>query len=579
MLPEKPITRDEMYLNRIATGSGTIPEKPITREEMYLAEITESGGGAGVTVDTSPTEGSENAVASGGVYAAIDDIRSDMETFKESLGYARYGVTGIGQEASALTRLYDAVGMVAEVGTDGDNSGVRNDFDSAPPFMRRKCVGHWVSDNGHARFVVQAYLGDPDYAEDGSMGDYVAVECPRCYYSFDHDTGTLVISAHKHEGYRAFDIFCRNHNQAETIEKFYAPAYFLGVKDGHAVSLPGLDDEQGLYKALVDTAKTYNSTALAYAMIMPAAWNFYQWALFTVEFATQNAQSIMMGCVSLRSVDREECHFTDANHVIKSYYDNSGIVGQYITISNAAGHVDGKYKATHKILNASRCNEDGTVNPNGNYLVLEVEDFNKGYVNYEVGTTYYYASRPYRTGSCNVVSTPSGSPRNNHDGRNPCKYRWVENPWGNHYQTSADLFNMREGSSNDDWYLDWYYLIKPWGYTLTDNGQPDENALKGDGFVKLSLKTPHAIYGNGHIRSKNYDFVYPDIWVSGGYSNASSSTYFCDNANVVESAKVRSCRFGGFWFSSVPGGPSHISANYGPGTRSALWSTYLFFAQ
>ena len=46
-LPEKPVTRKEMYLSAIAGENTTIPDPAITREEMYLKYIAEHGGGSG----------------------------------------------------------------------------------------------------------------------------------------------------------------------------------------------------------------------------------------------------------------------------------------------------------------------------------------------------------------------------------------------------------------------------------------------------------------------------------------------------------------------------------------------------
>ena len=141
--------------------------------------------------------------------------------------YKRYGVVGIGESANALTRCYDSVGMAAQVGTDGDNSDVVNDFDNALPFMWKKCVGTWTKVSGKAVFTVNKYLGEDGYAEDGTKGDYVAVEIPLSYYFFD---GTkLIVSAHKYEGYRAFDIFCIDHNQENVLDKIYVPAYAMGL--------------------------------------------------------------------------------------------------------------------------------------------------------------------------------------------------------------------------------------------------------------------------------------------------------------------------------------------------------------
>ena len=47
-IPDEPLTRVEMYLNKIATGDGDVPKEPKTRVEMYLAEIAENGDDGGV---------------------------------------------------------------------------------------------------------------------------------------------------------------------------------------------------------------------------------------------------------------------------------------------------------------------------------------------------------------------------------------------------------------------------------------------------------------------------------------------------------------------------------------------------
>ena len=126
--------------------------------------------------------------------ADISELGTRVDNIEEAEGLHRYGVSGIGQSANALTRLWDAVGMTAQVGTDGDNSNVINNFDDVTPFNRRKCVGDWYIEDGRAVFHVNAYYGDENFAEDGSMGSFVAVECPRAYdYLKD---GVLGVSAH-----------------------------------------------------------------------------------------------------------------------------------------------------------------------------------------------------------------------------------------------------------------------------------------------------------------------------------------------------------------------------------------------
>lgn len=46
-IPDEPLTRVEMYLNKIATGSGNTPEEPLTRMEQYLDYIAKNGGDGG----------------------------------------------------------------------------------------------------------------------------------------------------------------------------------------------------------------------------------------------------------------------------------------------------------------------------------------------------------------------------------------------------------------------------------------------------------------------------------------------------------------------------------------------------
>ena len=509
-----------------------------------------------------------------GITGALD---SRITAIEDTEGLHKYGVSGIGQSASALTRLWDSVGMTAQVGTDGDNSAVVNSFDSVTPFNRRKCVGKWELVGGKAVFRVEAYYGDENYAEDGTMGDYVAVECPRAFYYFKN--GTLGISAHKWGAdWKPFDIFCHDHNPDDTMEVCYLPAYALAVKDGHAVSLPGLPNEQGSYYQLVTAARTYDGAAGAKAMIMPAAVNFYEWALFTVEFATQNCQNIMQGCAGLRHDGNDRVTFTDATHALTSNYYASRVAGEYIAITPSTVDInDSSKKPTHKITEIIRCDENGNASASGTHQLLTLEDLGTGYYEYDTTTEYRIAARPYYTGACNGVETPSGSPVSNSDSYHPMKYRWRENVFGNQFHTSMDLFNQRVGTGDDDYYLKWFYLLDPASYTPSASGKPDAADLAT--FHELGVQTEHEIYANGYVKSKKYDAEFPDIWIPDATTGGSASTYFCDYAYLVFSSAVRSARFGGLWNNGSADGFSYMNAFYAPASASAYYGGDLCFAQ
>lgn len=515
----------------------------------------------------------------------------------DDLGMKRYGVLGYGQSITELTRTFDAVGMVAEVGTDGDNSGVRNDFDNAVPFMRRKCVGEWTLEDGHAVFHVKAYYGDADYIEDGSMGDYVAVECPRCYYYRNGEH--LIISAHQYPGYRPFDIFCRNHNPADTMPFVYLPAYALALKDGKAVSLPGLENENGSWDYLLGKARTYADGALGNkAMMLPASVAFYEEALMTVEFATTNLQNIMRSVCDMRSNANTQCKFLDQTHILVTDWEQAAqtsiagwnanwrIAGDYISVipEDISDIHDGRYRATHKIISVTRCDENGTASTSGKYSKLEVQDLGKNYWTYDYtgATNYKLGGRPHFTGETNSVSTPSGSPISLTDGHHVMKYRWRENVYGNQYWNSADVFIMRVGTDDSDYYLDWYYLNDPEIVdTFNNNSRPNATDLTSENFTKLDLITPHEKCVNHFIKSKKFSDLYPDIWIPNETTDGSSATtFFCDRCYLlVTSNTIRSLRFGGDWTTNISAGPSLLYAYSVVSSGNTSFGGHLFIKQ
>ena len=509
-------------------------------------------------------------------------VSAKVSAIEEAEGLHKYGVSGIGQSASALTRIWDSVGMTAQVGTDGDNSNVVNNFDDVTPFNRRKCVGHWEIRNGGAHFVVEAYYGEEGYAEDGSKGDYVAVECPRAYYYLKD--GILGVSAHHYQGWRPFDIFCRNHDEEDTFEYAYLPAYALAVDaDGHAVSLPGLDNAQGNYAQLLNMARTYKGGAIGgLAVIQPAAVNFYEWALFTVEFAQQNSQTVMQGCTSLRNSNDDRVTFVDATHLLTSNYFAARVAGQYISVIAADIDINHSgYLATHKVTAVTRCDSAGNTSASGTHQLLTVEDLDRNYYEYDTtgATEYRIAARPYRTGCCDGVSTPSGSPVSNNDAYHPMRYRWRENVYGNQYKTSVDLFNKRIGTGDDDYYLEHYYLHDPANYVPANTNKPDAADLQTAVFTKLDVETPHSKYINGYVKSKVYSTEYPDIWIPDETTGGSASTFYADYAYLVNPYAVRSVRFGGYWYSGSSAGFSSFLGYNGPASGLALFGGDLCFIQ
>ena len=168
----------------------------------------------------------------------FEDALAELALFSHSS--KRYGVSGVGGITVDLTRLWDSVGKTANVGTDTQTAV--NDFDSLAPFNRRKCVGDWATVGGKPVFTVQSYFGDPDFAEDGTKGNYVAVEIdPLWYYQEDFSqdnpvsiSGTIGVSPSMIFGWKPHPI-CLNADGTIPRKNIFA-VLFIALKDGVAVS-------------------------------------------------------------------------------------------------------------------------------------------------------------------------------------------------------------------------------------------------------------------------------------------------------------------------------------------------------
>lgn len=92
-LPEKPLTRRELYLAKAAGQNVTLPETDLTREEMYLREIANGGGGGDVT-----KEYVDNAISN-----AVADIDDDISALSDTVADKVDKVTGKGLSTNDYT--------------------------------------------------------------------------------------------------------------------------------------------------------------------------------------------------------------------------------------------------------------------------------------------------------------------------------------------------------------------------------------------------------------------------------------------------------------------------------------------
>ena len=570
----------------------------ITSDAVYAAI-------AALTVDAALSDSSTNPVqnkiikaALDGVQTALDAIDAALEAIDEEFGqvvhvtaqtfteqekfiarqnigaisaneveHKRFGVSGVGQSSPTLTRLYDAVGMTATPSTDVTEGS--SDFDKYAPFNRKKCVGNWTAGDGKAVFNVQAYEGDADYAEDGSMGDYVAVEVEPFYF-YEKD-GIAAVSTYQWPGYEIHPV-CKDYDN-NIRAKTYIPVYGLAQDaNGKAVSLPGYQNQRGGYNDLRNYAKTYANTEVAsYAMIEPSAVWHYEWLLMTIEFATTNMQNIMYGAASMRYSNADTIiAVPDANKVVMGAAGSNFVIGQTILLY-ASYDQSVNVNLYNRITNIQKCDASGNVDSSGSYYLITYDGTDRS-----PSVGWYICSRPWCTGATagyapgvNAVKGHTGSPVSNTSGKYAMRYRWRENVYGNQNMTTLDLADLRV-ADGDSFHLDWYFLADPRKYVPYGNyGKADiQNTAKG--WVKLGVSTPVASYVNGYVKELGFDSAYPWVKVPILTTGGSASTFFSDYANLVYSNEVRAVRRGGYVTYGASAGPCFFHAN--TAVSNAYWA-------
>lgn len=505
-------------------------------------------------------------------------------------GAEKFGVAGVGGSSPTLTRLWDAAGLTATPGTD-ETAG-SSGFDKYPVFNRKKCVGSWSVVDGKAVFTPQAYYGDADYAEDGTMGDYVCVDVPPVYWYEDKENGIIGISGSATSGWKPHPV-CVD-KDGNVREHTYLPCYALALKDGHAVSLPGYQNYFGHYKGNWDAARTYGdgTTFVNFAIIEPSAVDHYEWLMQTIEFATQNMQTVMNGAVSMAYDTNHKITTAPAANkiVVTAAIGDAFVVGQTIYIGAAHSDTPSGVSAYNCITAIDKCDADGTLNASGTYRLITYDGTDR--TSSITGGTTKVASRPWITGATqgyasgvSAVLGHTGSPVSNSNGKYPMLYRWRENVYGNQNMTCLDLMDTRVADGNS-YKLQWYHNpdLQHLGaakYYPSTSSKPDATDLStaANGWQMLGVETPKESYSDGYIKEESADERWPHVRVPTLTKNGSATTYFCDYAFLVNSYAVRAVRRRGALNYGATYGPRYVYANSAPSFSYWFSGSGLFFVQ
>lgn len=470
--------------------------------------------------------------------AATDSANEAAEAAQAVVNQAaqlvtRYGVSfgGSANTGATVSRLYNAVGLVAGVGTDTVEA--TNDFDNIYPWSaRRRCCGMFDADGN---FVVAAYKGEPGYIEDGTNGE-VWVEHSLFFYkhTYTGDAEEITISATQLAGFLPAPIFINSDGTLR--QKAYTAAYPMATVDGVATSRAGVFSDTHSVNTAMTAARTLGED---YTVTTTGEWYtecLYMW----VEFATRNLQSVMVGASNMPYAAGDTATVAEdgANRIIvTNAVAAKYVVGQTIIIGTSLGSSN---KANNRVVTAIE-----VYDADNKAIVFDGEAV-------DIAVGYIVCTAAYKNGSCNSVLSSSGSPVSNNDGKHNCVYRGKETPYGNAFEQIADVLFKREGAGTeeDPYTYDVYFLSDPTKYAA--------GAITAD-YTKLNYTVPAV---NGYGEKLGFDSRFPWLRIPSEVG-ASTTTYYSDYYYFPRGA-VCAARVGGSWSYGSGNGPCCWYCNYTP---------------
>lgn len=429
----------------------------------------------------------------------VEDILSNQKAMINVLNSDKliFGVYWDKSSNPEMTRLDAAEGLEANVGVDGEL--VRNDFDKMPIFSEMEDV-------------------------EDEYGNYF-VRIPKFYIQKVNGRNHKItrISKTRYPGFYLPYIFWDFENVKE-LDYYDHGKYNASLGDDNRLeSKPG---EHPLVSTNIVNFRSYaennndeSAGSEGYQQLDVHAQDVLQ-TLFAVEFATLDSQSIMRGLTSGRYSANDTATVAEEGTnriIVPNSVGNGYEVGGSIGISSSS-HGSNNVTGDARIIT-----EIEPYDSNNTAIYFDGEP-----VDIEVG--YIVANRGWMSGFSSDIAASSGSIVSNTNGRFPCVYRGVENPWGSVYQW-VDGININDHQA--------WIAKDARDYASNVFASPYEQL----GYVNND--------SNGWVSEMGFDSKFPfaELPVTTG---GSSSTYYADN--YYQNSGQRVARVGGSWAGGLVAG-------------------------
>lgn len=400
-----------------------------------------------------------------------------------------YGVAFTGGSNTG-TRLYDAVGFTANVGTDTQTA--TNDFDNAEIYKDILPVNRVFKSNGTVE--ITARYGDDDFKWDGTNGE-VMVEIPLFWYNvWTDELGRECWAVYSKKVAGAMPSPAHVCEDGTIVDKYYIAAKKLSVDSngvGHSISgvLPARDGGLGYNLAAARKLDSRCCTTTNAERMTRAI-------LAVVEFATRDLQSVMYdfgtGIYTDNTAYSVQKDATSTNTIsITATAASAFVVGQIVNICTGWVSSD---KVTNRTITA--------IDKTNNTMTLSGAAF-------DVTAGWHIYNLDWQCGTTDTVLTPSGSPVSNTSGKYPCRYRYIEEPWGGGSEMITGLRTKRSGEEG-------FYTYELYEF---DHLADDKGADSISGMTATGIKLPGS---DGYQKSIERTRFMPSA------PGASTTTYYSD---------------------------------------------------
>ncbi|MGI6534803.1 MAG: S-layer homology domain-containing protein [Peptococcia bacterium] len=425
-------------------------------ENATTFEALSSGANSAVVTGlTKDTSYQFKLVVTGGITAGESNT---IDVTTEAV--AMYGASwDSSTDATSMARLGDAIGAIgkttaAEIGPF---------FDQCAPWSGMKLCN--VADDG----TINAFIGDPGFARDGSYGQ-VMVQIPKFYYKHTYDEITKkhqfwvaewasqAEAALEDAGFKLHPAFIRAGEEKEYI---LMGAYKAGeINDGNIK----LTSVSGALPAVYRSRATFRSQAKNrgdnWCIVDALARNAVA-LLYLVEYADTNSQSaIGEGITGLRYNNEDEITVASTEPGYTIIVSNATAdcfkVGEIIGVSTRVWETNICYNRTiESILEYDGANK-----------IITVKDEDGAPFSTTVGNIIHHVGQ--KTGGCDSLYGASGSADITMGDTVSVSYRGLEDLWGN-LEELIDGMNIKGKVSESEWERQPYIADSNFTDTITDD--------------------------------------------------------------------------------------------------------------